>query len=96
MNIDVMKLLVAKTIATNQGASEERSFQLGLIAGMMPGFQGVLLSALVAQNEAPATPAGTAPTDPKALQHQLEAQKKAIEAALGQLAAGATSTGKPA
>lgn len=61
MNMNVMSFLVGKTLAKDLG--EERSTQLGLIAGMMPGYQGVLLAAIIARNEAPA-PAAAPPIDP--------------------------------
>ncbi len=76
MNINAMSFLLGKTIARDLG--EERSTQLGLIAGMMPGFQGVMITALIAQRETPAPP--PPPTDPKLAAAQLEALKKAIEA----------------
>ncbi|MBL8627843.1 MAG: hypothetical protein JNK64_41545 [Myxococcales bacterium] len=60
MNMNVMSFLVGKSITSDLG--EERSTQLGLIAGLMPGYQGVLLAAIVARQETPPTPA---PTDPK-------------------------------
>lgn len=88
MNLNVMNLLVGKMLAEGQGLSEQRSFQLGLIAGMMPGFQGVLVTAMIAQREAP-TPAP--PIDPKLAAQQSEALKKAIDAAL--TTGGPTQTG---
>ncbi|MBK9035866.1 MAG: hypothetical protein IPL61_32225 [Myxococcales bacterium] len=62
MNMNVMSFLVGKAVTRDLG--EERSTQLGLVAGMMPGYQGVLLAAIMARQEKPATPA-PAPTDPK-------------------------------
>jgi hypothetical protein len=78
MNMNFMSFFVGKTVASDLG--EERSTQLGLISSLMPGSQGVLMAALIARREAPAT---SAPVDPKAV----EAQRKmlqAIEAALAQ------------
>lgn len=79
MNLNVMSFLLGKTMARDLG--EERSTQLGLIAGMMPGLQGVMITALIAQREEPA--AAPAPSDPKQAAAQLDALKKAIEALSG-------------
>jgi hypothetical protein len=38
MNMNVMSFLLGKTLTRDLG--EERSTQLGLIAGLMPGYQG--------------------------------------------------------
>ena len=43
MNMNAMNFLLGKAVARDVG--EERSTQLGLLAGLMPGYQGVLLSA---------------------------------------------------
>ena len=43
----------------------------------MPGYQGVLLSAVIARREAPTTPA--APVDPKVVAQQQEAIKRLLD-----------------
>ena len=58
MNMNAMNFLLGKAVARDVG--EERSTQLGLLAGLMPGYQGVLLSAVIARREAPTTPAACA------------------------------------
>ena len=63
MNMNAMNFLLGKAVARDAG--EERSTQLGLLAGLMPGFQGVLLSAVIARREAAPAPAPTPATDPK-------------------------------
>jgi hypothetical protein len=78
MNMNVMSFLLGKTLTRDLG--EERSTQLGLIAGLMPGMQGVLVTAIIAQRETPAT---TPPApDPKVVGQQIEALKKLIDSAL--------------
>jgi len=57
MNLNMMNLLVGKTIAEREGVDESRAFQLGIIAGMMPSMQGVMIAALIARRERPETPA---------------------------------------
>lgn len=80
MKMNAMSFLLGKTLARDLG--EERSTQLGLIAGLMPGMQGVLVTALIAQREAPAAPP-LPPVDPKVVAQQLEELRQAIEAAVG-------------
>jgi hypothetical protein len=53
MNMNVMSFLLGKTLTRDLG--EERSTQLGLIAGLIPGMQGVLVTAIIGQRETPAT-----------------------------------------
>ena len=55
MNLNLMSFMLGKMVADKLG--EQRSTQLGMIAGMMPGFQGVMISALIAQREEPAASA---------------------------------------
>lgn len=57
MNLNMMNLLVGKMFAEREGLPESRSFQLGLIAGMMPSMQGVMMAALIARRERPEPPA---------------------------------------
>ena len=68
MNINLMSFLVGKAVADKLG--EERSTQLGLIAGVMPGYQGVMISALIASREE--TPPAKPAADPKSLHQQAE------------------------
>jgi|JI10StandDraft_1071094.scaffolds.fasta_scaffold02799_8 hypothetical protein len=75
MNMNAMNFLLGKAVARDVG--EERSTQLGLLAGLMPGYQGVLLSAVIARREAPTTPA--APVDPKVVAQQQEAIKRLLD-----------------
>lgn len=78
MNLNLMTFLVGKAVADRLG--EERSTQLGLVAGMMPGFQGVLVSALIAQREEePAKPV----TDPKVIEQQNAMLKRLTDALSG-------------
>jgi hypothetical protein len=72
MNMNLMTFLVGKVVAEKLG--EQRSTQLGLVAGMMPGFQGVLMSALIAQREEPAS--STKPVDPKTAEQQAAMLKR--------------------
>ncbi len=76
MNLSLMSFLIGKVVAENLG--EARSTQLGLVAGMMPGMQGVLLSAVIAQRE---EPAAKPVIDPKVIEQQ-NAVLKALQSAL--------------
>lgn len=71
MNLNLMSFLLGKVVAEKLG--EQRATQLGLIAGMMPGFQGVLISAVIAQREE--TPAKS-PIDPKVAEEQAAMLKR--------------------
>lgn len=71
MNLNLMNFLVGKVVAEKLG--EQRSTQLGLIAGMMPGMQGVLMTAVIAQREE--SPA-TKPVDPKVAEQQAAMLKR--------------------
>lgn len=53
MNFNVMNLLLAKTVAEQQGLSTQRAFEIALVSSMMPGWQGLLLAVMAARNEAP-------------------------------------------
>jgi hypothetical protein len=61
MSINVMNLVLAKTIAEREGVSSDRALQLGLVGSMMPGYLGVVVAMTVARREAPETPAPAAP-----------------------------------
>lgn len=74
MNLNLMTFMLGKAVADKLG--EERSTQLGMIAGMMPGYQGVMISALIAQREEPpATPV----VDPRVVAQQNELLKKLLD-----------------
>ena len=74
MNLNLMAFMLGKAVAEKLG--EERSTQLGMIAGMMPGYQGVMISALIAHREEPkATPA----LDPRVAAQQVELLKKLVD-----------------
>lgn len=75
MNMNIMNFLLGKAVASEAG--EARSTQLGLLAALMPGYQGVLLSAMIARREAVAPP----PPDPKVVAQQAELLKKLLEVA---------------
>jgi hypothetical protein len=75
MNLNLMNFLVGKVVAEKLG--EQRSTQLGLVAGMMPGFQGVLMSAVIAQREE--APTSTKPIDPKVAEQQAAILKRLQE-----------------
>lgn len=51
--ISAINLLLGKALAEREGLSDDRALQVGLIAGLMPGMQGVLLATLLARREAP-------------------------------------------
>ena len=53
MNMNVMNLLIGKTVAQNEGVSQDRALQLGLVASMMPSILGVVVSMTIARREAP-------------------------------------------
>ena len=60
MKLDMMKVVIGHAAAKQQDATDSRAFQLGLIAGMMPSYMGVLMASFIAKREKPAKP------DPKA------------------------------
>lgn len=74
MNLNLMSFMLGKAVADRLG--EERSTQLGMIAGMMPGYQGVMISALIAQRE---EPPATVVLDPRVVAQQTELLKKLID-----------------
>jgi hypothetical protein len=49
--IKPMNLLMVK-LMTERDVGSSRAMQLGLVAAMMPGMQGVLMATLIARNEA--------------------------------------------
>lgn len=53
--MNVFNLLIAKMFAQNQGVDDRRALELGLIASMMPLGQGIILTTMLAQQDATVT-----------------------------------------
>jgi hypothetical protein len=53
MNLNLFQFLVGQAIGRSNDLPEDRTTTLALIAGMMPGMQGVVLTAIIAQREKP-------------------------------------------
>lgn len=65
MPFDILRFVMGKVVASNQGVDDQRATQLGLIGAMIPGnsMMGMLIPLVIAQNEAGSTatsPAATA------------------------------------
>src|SRR5688572_10770216 len=54
MPFDILRFVLGKVIAANQGVSDERATQLGLIGSVMPGspVMSTLIPLVIAQREA--------------------------------------------
>jgi hypothetical protein len=53
MNNSMMNVLLGKMFGDQNNLSKDRAFQLGILAGMMPGMQGLMMAALIARRERP-------------------------------------------
>src|SRR5215510_1746512 len=70
MGINIMNLVLAKTIAEREGVTSDRALQLGLVGSMMPSYLGVVVVMTVARREASDAPP---PEPPAAPEESLEA-----------------------
>lgn len=80
--MNIMSLLVAKTIAENQGVPSDRALQLGLVASMMPPVTGMLVSLMIAQRETSSAKSAPSPAPAQPRVEDLYAQAKEQYAAL--------------
>lgn len=79
MPFNLISFLLGRAILSQEGVDPDRANQLSILTGFLPPMQGLVITAVVGQREAP-TPIAQPPITPEKIRVPLVEGKDAIEA----------------